>query len=114
MFVPVGEEEEQALHLDASASGEQRRKQLGSEIGQSLHKSICLLKAFAAWQFIKEFEYCALGARDGQRPVRLTIRQSAEVVWQFGGSPRLQRMREIGKRQERLAVVIRKRHIKRK
>jgi hypothetical protein len=54
--VPIGEEEEQALDLDAAAVGEQRPEAGGAECAEALHQNVHLMKTFLLGELIHPFE----------------------------------------------------------
>src|ERR1700730_140938 len=61
VLMAVGEIEEQALHLDAAAVGEELLQAAGAEIGEALHEHVGLMKAFALGQFVEKLEDRAFG-----------------------------------------------------
>ena len=61
-LVAVGEEEEQALDLDAAAVGEQRLQPRGTERAQPLHQHVGLMEGFLVGELVEQFEDGALGS----------------------------------------------------
>src|SRR5258708_1353655 len=74
VLVSFGEPQEQTLHFYAAASDEQRAKPPRAEIAEPLHQNVRLVKGFALWHLVQQFEDRPLGRRHGQWPFPLTPR----------------------------------------
>lgn len=68
MGMPVGEHEEQALDLDASASTQQGHQAPGAQGRQALKDHVQIVEGRVRWQCVERFEDGALGGRNLERP----------------------------------------------
>ena len=74
MPVARREKEKQPFHFHAAAMREKCRQTARAQARQPFEKLVDLMKAFARRQLVEEFEECALGCREDQRPIPLSPR----------------------------------------
>src|SRR5690606_40548127 len=71
MAMPIGKEEEQALHLYTSTADKQLMEPLRRKIAQAFHQHVDLIEALTPRQLIEKFENRPFGRRYRQWPVPL-------------------------------------------
>lgn len=71
VLVTVGEEEEQPLDLYVTAVRQELLQLARTEVGESFHQLVDLMKAFAVGQFVHQFEHGPFRSRKRERPIPL-------------------------------------------
>jgi len=79
MLVPVGKEEEQALHFDTAAIEEEFLKAARAQIRKTSDQLVDLMEALAIGQFIEEFQHRSLGRGEGELPCPLSPRLGNKI-----------------------------------
>lgn len=72
--MPVRKPQEQSFHFHAATYPKKDLKPSWTQVAQSFHQHVGLMKRLPLWHFIQQFEDCTLRCRDRQRPFPLPPR----------------------------------------
>jgi hypothetical protein len=73
VIVAFSEAAEQPLDLDALAIGKEHLKTPRAQIAKSLHQDIRLVKGFALWKLVEQFEEWRVRARTSSRDIPIAL-----------------------------------------
>ena len=79
MLVPVGKEEEQALHFDTATIEEEFLKAARAQIRKTSDQLVDLMEALAIGQFIEEFQHRSLRRGQDEFPCPLSPRLGNKI-----------------------------------